>query len=274
MSKIFLLLGWICLVPSSLPAQEQLNGASIDGTVVDRGTHRPISRARIALLRTGAVEGSAMAMTRDDGRFEFKNVSAGEYRLYVNVEGYVGTQYLDDSNQHVLSIVSGQRLSSLRIPISPTAVVHGRVVDKYREPISHVFVRLLRSLEDLSKPLTSLALEASTNDLGEFRIFGLAPGNYFVCAAPPRTHILLDDVYVRSSPLPSNGISSEGVSRGAIADFLERGDFIEPRALDSSPKQETVCFPGGTEVPVSKAIEIEPGRVSDMGELMLKHWVP
>jgi hypothetical protein len=62
-------------------------------------------------------------------------------------------------------------------------VISGRIFDEDGEPMANVMVNALKySYREGHRELT-LVTEAQSNDLGEFRLFGLAPGRYFVSAA-------------------------------------------------------------------------------------------
>jgi hypothetical protein len=62
------------------------------------------------------------------------------------------------------------------------AVITGRVTDELGEPVpsANVTVARLQFLQGQQRP--SMSGNATTNDVGEYRIFGLAPGRYYVSA--------------------------------------------------------------------------------------------
>jgi len=62
------------------------------------------------------------------------------------------------------------------------AVITGRVVDEDGDPLPNFEVGLLRKLPGKSRE-PAVTRNDRTNDLGEYRLFGLAPGRYFVSAA-------------------------------------------------------------------------------------------
>jgi hypothetical protein len=61
-------------------------------------------------------------------------------------------------------------------------VLSGRIFDEDGEPMANVMVAALKySYRDGRQELTPVT-EAQSSDLGEFRLFGLAPGRYYVSA--------------------------------------------------------------------------------------------
>jgi hypothetical protein len=101
----------------------------------------------------------------------------GPYRLTVQKAGYVP---LDPATVPTFWVVAGQSLDVATVSLQKGGVIAGRILDSSGEPMVDVNVRAV-------KPGAAIDLmgEASrTNDLGEFRVFGLAPGQYIVVASP------------------------------------------------------------------------------------------
>jgi 5-hydroxyisourate hydrolase-like protein (transthyretin family) len=66
--------------------------------------------------------------------------------------------------------------------MTPHGVIAGRVLDEEGEPVSGVNVQVMRQQYIQGRKQMARMNGASTNDLGEYRIFGLAPGRYFLSA--------------------------------------------------------------------------------------------
>ncbi len=67
--------------------------------------------------------------------------------------------------------------------MTPTGVIAGHVSLR-DEPLSHAIVRALKAGYVDGERQLSVAEWAETDDRGEYRLFGLAPGTYFVSATP------------------------------------------------------------------------------------------
>jgi len=69
-----------------------------------------------------------------------------------------------------------------RLSASTHAVIVGRVVDEDREPVAYAQVQTMRYRYNQGKKQLAPYGGGSTNDLGEYRIFGLPPGRYYISA--------------------------------------------------------------------------------------------
>ena len=159
------------------PATAQINGpnARASGLVLEDGTNVPIAGARVVFAFRGR---SRLPTTTDkDGRYFFEELEPGPYRLTVEKAGYVP---LDPASVPTFWVVAGQTLDVATVSLQRGGVVAGRILDGFGEPMVDINVRAV-------KPGAAIDLmgEASrTNDLGEFRVFGLASGQYIVVASP------------------------------------------------------------------------------------------
>jgi 5-hydroxyisourate hydrolase-like protein (transthyretin family) len=79
----------------------------------------------------------------------------------------------------------GQEMKDLQFRLIPSAVIAGRILDEDGEPLPRVNVSALREVYAKGKRSLSTQATAETNDLGEYRLFALAPGRYFVSAVFP-----------------------------------------------------------------------------------------
>src|SRR5438105_11401674 len=91
--------------------------ASIGGVVVKAGTSDPVAKAVVEVrTNTGAVS-SAMA-TGDDGKFEFRNLAPGSYRLTVSRDGYLDSAYGQrgpNGSGRPLAVAAGQAVKDIRL---------------------------------------------------------------------------------------------------------------------------------------------------------------
>jgi len=117
--------------------------------------------------------------------FHFEAIEPGEYRLSASRPGYVNKEYGSRTRQGfgsgaTLKLEKAQKLPQLDIKLIPHAVITGRIVDEDGDPVPYADVQLLRFLYSQgSRQLTPFA-GASTDDLGEYRMFGVAPGKYYL----------------------------------------------------------------------------------------------
>lgn len=159
---------------------------AIEGRVLRAGSGDPIRKVQLTLVREqGRPSNSNFAVTDDSGRFSFTGLDPGRYQLSADRNGYVRQQYGQRGQARMgapLVLERGQNLRDIVFRLVPAAILTGRVTDDEGEPVSYVRVDLFRYGYVQGRRQRMPAGGASSNDLGEYRIFGLAPGRYFLSA--------------------------------------------------------------------------------------------
>ncbi|MCX6629372.1 MAG: carboxypeptidase regulatory-like domain-containing protein [Candidatus Solibacter sp.] len=186
-------IGAFLLLPLSLAAQTiPDDSCSIGGQVSNAATGEPVRRALVYLRRVDSSPGvtniqvSSTATTDAAGRFAMVGIVPGKYRLSAERSGFIATQYGSRGPGKagtLLTLDPGQKSNDLAMRLTPHGVIAGRVLDEEGEPVSGVDVQVLRQQYMQGRKQMSRTNGASTNDLGEYRVFGLAPGRYYVSAA-------------------------------------------------------------------------------------------
>ena len=130
------------------------------------------------------------ATTSDaSGRFTLRGVEPGQYRISVRRNGYVATDQAGSraiSPGATLTLATSQTVKNVLAKLIPHAVVTGRVTDLDGEPLASANVQLMRFKYSQQGQRQLVPFNAAqTNDLGEYRLFGVPPGKYFVGVAPP-----------------------------------------------------------------------------------------
>ena len=160
--------------------------STIRGVVLRAGTSVPVDKAVVELHGGKAAEPLAV-ITSSNGRFEFLNVPAGSYELTATRSGYLSTslgQRSPSGSGHNLQVEAGTTIDNLQLLMTATGAISGRVFDDTGEPLANATVQVLKySYVDGERSLTEVKSD-TTNDLGEFRVFWLSPGRYFVSAMP------------------------------------------------------------------------------------------
>jgi protocatechuate 3,4-dioxygenase beta subunit len=161
---------------------------SIEGIVRNSATGEPLKKANLYANRinppgTGL---SASTSTDAEGKFSMKSIEPGQYRLTVSRPGFVQTSYgarpgLPQSGT-TLTLDKGQTLKNIEFRIPPHSVITGRVFDDDGDPVQGAQIQLLRYQYVQGRRQLMPNGFAATNDLGEYRMFGIAPGKYYVSA--------------------------------------------------------------------------------------------
>jgi carboxypeptidase family protein len=164
------------------PKQET---CTVSGTVVKLAGSAPLKSAKVVLTGVEDRTHAYAATTDAGGRFLLKNVERGRYRLTVTRNGFVDQEYGQKNPNDpgsILTLAPGQEVRDLLFRLIPWAVIAGRIRNEDGEPLPWVQVTALREAYTDGKRKLSPGAQETTNDLGEYRLFGLRPGRYFVNA--------------------------------------------------------------------------------------------
>ncbi|HEX4997464.1 MAG TPA: carboxypeptidase-like regulatory domain-containing protein [Terriglobia bacterium] len=165
----------------------------IQGMIVATGDPPfALPNARVELTRVQPsqsgpnAEAPRVARADVNGRFEFSGVRPGQYRLKVTRDRYLRKEYgevaLDEPGPPI-TLSNGQRLD-LRIVLDPAPSISGRISDEQGEGVPNALVRAYRVNYDTrgSRRITP-AFSTETDDHGEYRLYWIDPGEYYVGAA-------------------------------------------------------------------------------------------
>jgi len=159
--------------------------AIIRGRVFAADTAQPLRKAIVRANSPGLNEGR-VATTDEQGRYELKELPAGRYNLNASKGSYVGLQYGQTrpfEPGKPLEILDAQTVEKVDFSLPHGAIITGRVVDEYGEAVADAQVAPMRSMNQGGRRrMMPSGRMSMTNDIGEFRIFGLPPGQYYVSA--------------------------------------------------------------------------------------------
>lgn len=125
--RLFLAVLALALVALYAPAAAPRPATTgrLSGTLHDGDTHEAIPRANVVLLRAADGRYVATAVTRPDGRFEFRNLPFGQYRLQTTVLGYEPLQPLVGVSARRPRLALGE---VALLPLGSSAPLAGRLV--------------------------------------------------------------------------------------------------------------------------------------------------
>jgi protocatechuate 3,4-dioxygenase beta subunit len=174
-------------MPGMGPRQPKTGKARLRGRVMAAESGGPVRRAQVRI--TGPDIGSKTATTDAEGRFEFRDLPAGRFNLSAAKSGFVTVQYGQTrpfESGKAIDLTDAQVLDKADIAMPRGSVISGRLVDEFGDPIADAIVNAMRSVwTGGRRRLQPTGRTAMTNDLGQFRIYGLSPGDYFVSATLP-----------------------------------------------------------------------------------------
>jgi uncharacterized protein (DUF2141 family) len=174
------------------PAKAAATGtAQLAGRVIAADTGRPLKRARVSVQSfsigvQGLVERvTKTAVTDDNGRFSIPNLPEGKYSVSATKTGYVTMSAgqrrpLRPGTEIELGV--GQAITNLDLRLPRGGVITGRIRDEDGEPLARAMVRVMR-FQYLPGGRQLVRVQSDqTDDRGEYRVFGLPPGEYVVTA--------------------------------------------------------------------------------------------
>jgi protocatechuate 3,4-dioxygenase beta subunit len=243
------LLAFIVTLPFVVLAQDKPpEKGTLSGTVVNYVTGEPLDKVDIETEVAGTRGGSAGSTTTDaNGHFVISNLDPGQYRLKGKRNRFLGTYYgarRAGSNGVPIVLEAGQTITDLQFKLLPFGVIAGTIRDAEGEPLARVVVTALRVKFEEGRRKVTAVDAAFTDDEGQYRITGLAPGRY----------------YVRADPKPK---SPGGMMEGNfIAPFVvittDAGGT--PSATPSQPKiLMPALYPGVQAPEAARTIDLETG---------------
>jgi hypothetical protein len=182
---------------SPQPDQSKQNLCTVAGRVVTAAEGTPLKSVHVMLTaeNPGRRDPRTYGSYSDTGGvFLLKNVAPGRYRLFAERTGFVSQQYHSSDTQGgaLLGLQPRQQVNDILFRLVLAAVVTGRVADEDEEPMAGIRVMALRRPTEEEQEEESYASRqqdqlmpagsARTDDRGQYRIFGLKPGEYYLQA--------------------------------------------------------------------------------------------
>jgi protocatechuate 3,4-dioxygenase beta subunit len=181
-----------CILCSALAlaparAQPPVEKSTVQGQVINGVTRAPVKKAQVVLMKMEARGTSFGAVSDAEGNFAMNDLEPGRYRLSAFRAGFAPVNWQPGASggMQALTLTPGQKLTGILLRLTPHAVVTGRVLDEEGQPLAKVSIQLLRLRYDRGQRRLMPAHRESTNDLGEYRVFDIAPGRYSISATYP-----------------------------------------------------------------------------------------
>jgi hypothetical protein len=156
----------------------------ITGRVVAADNGRPLKRARV-FVTAAEVPGGRGMLTDDSGVFDITELPAGRYTLTVSKSGFVSLSYGQRRPLQAgtpLQLGDGQTLKGIEFQLPRGSVIGGRVLDEDGDAMPGVMVRVMRYQYLQGERRLTPAGTGQTDDKGQYRVWGLMPGDYYVNA--------------------------------------------------------------------------------------------
>src|SRR5262245_35854747 len=196
------------------PGRQPKTGTGrLRGRVLAADTGSIVRRAQVRISSPDI--GTKTAFTDAQGRYEFKDLPAGRFSVSVSKSGFVTMQYGQRrpfEPGRPIELVDAQTLEKADIALPRGSAVSGRVLDEFGDPVADANVMAMRmQYAGGKRRLVPSGRQSVTNDLGQFRLFGLPPGEYYV-SATTRTldTMMMDMIGAMSSGGPTGSNNNSG----------------------------------------------------------------
>ena len=238
--------------------------ATIEGTVSRADNGQPLKGARVTLQSSArpqaaapviaalggndarvltALAGAVATVTTDgNGRFTFTGVDPGQYEISAERDGFIRSQYgqrTPTGNGVVVPVTANQRLT-IDLKMLQASVVSGRIINADGEPAAQATVQVYTYQYSNGQRTLAEGKSVQTNDLGEYRLFWLSPGEYFISVTDSGS----DD----DSPVGVTDVGQNRGGRGALAGLRvlsaigdRGGNFVQALTGSTTPP---VFYPG------------------------------
>jgi hypothetical protein len=168
------------------PRQFKTGTGRLRGRVLASDGSGPIRRAQVRIA--GPEVAPKAALTDAEGRFEFRDLPAGRFTLTGSKSGFVSVQYGQSrpfEQGKPIELADKQALDNADISMPRGGVIAGRIVDEFGDALPDASVTAMRLTwtNGRRRLMPTGGRIAQTNDLGQYRIYGLPPGDYYVSAS-------------------------------------------------------------------------------------------
>jgi len=189
--SLLLLLHFVSPIGAQTGMRERTQKGTIEGTVKAADTERPLAAAEVFITNEDTTEPPLVVSTDSSGHYIVDDLEPGRYFVTVVRRGYLPSQFSQHGksiNRTALTLLQGEKLDRINFALVPTVVIAGRVLGEDNEPRVGAVVQALTARYIEGQRRLIVAGQATTNDLGDYRIYGLAPGHYYVCASDQEGH--------------------------------------------------------------------------------------
>ena len=123
------------------------------------------------------------ATTDANGAFAFSALDPGRFTLMAQRDGFQPSG--GSGGMATVTLAASEVKKDALLKIEPLGVVAGRIRDDDGEPLRRVQVALMAYRYTANGKQLTQPGSGSTDDRGEYRIFDVSPGKYYLRASPP-----------------------------------------------------------------------------------------
>jgi len=114
------------------------------------------------------------------------DLDPGWYCIAAGANGYAKQSYGQKNSVgsgNPVEVTAGRTIRNISLPLVPAGSISGRVRDNSGQPVTGILVQVLKSSYNVNGQRTFVASgTARTDDRGEYRVYWITPGRYYVWA--------------------------------------------------------------------------------------------
>ncbi len=152
---------------------------SVEGVVTNSVSGAPIKKALVT-LRSAYSNSGYQALSDPAGRFRFDSVTPGDYGLWAGAQGYVRNSGRLFAPSQAVSVAEEKTIKDFAIRLEPLGTISGRVLDENGDPVPGAAADGLQYTYSREGAQLVHRAKSTTNDRGEYRLFDLEPGRWYV----------------------------------------------------------------------------------------------
>jgi len=213
------------------------------GQVVESPSGKPIAGALVTLIgNTASRPGGPQqrpVVADSQGRFYFANLPVGNFGTNVLKTGYSYPQSVLISRTTALA--ADEHITDLKITLVKLGAISGTLRDDGGDAVVGMSVLALRRSIQNGRPVMTMMSQARSDDRGVYRISGLPPGAYVVCACG-RDPLPFDGTLLTTlaaQPVQLLGVAARASKVGA--DVVSLDDTLRTFAPTLYPNSATVA---------------------------------
>jgi hypothetical protein len=182
-------LGFAAMASAQSPARDTsvapVGTATIRGRVRVAGADRGLSKVEIRAVAS-AINVTKTALTDADGRYEIRELPAGRYVVSASKTNYLRSSFGERRTLGAgqpIDVADGKTVDRMDFSLQRGGAVTGRIIDEFGDPLPDVQVMPMRfTFINGERRLQPFGMPSATDDRGEYRLFGLGPGQYVIAA--------------------------------------------------------------------------------------------
>jgi hypothetical protein len=157
----------------------------VQGTVINSLTGAGVAKATVILRAHDQARAQSYADETDgNGNFSFDDIQPGRYALIAERQGFVlESSGATGAPPPEIKVEQGQQIAAGKIRLTPLGVITGRVLDADGDPVRGAAVTALQHVYSAGKRQLRTIDETRSGYNGDFRLFGLPAGSFYLKAS-------------------------------------------------------------------------------------------